>query len=54
MYVMGDAAVGKSKLIEVYTQEKKPDYQKEKVEYNVAKGTEGLDFVCKIEEVDNV
>lgn len=38
-------------MLEVYTHQKKPDYQKEEPEH---KGTEGLDFVSKVEEVDGV
>lgn len=51
MYNWYNSAVGKSRMLEAYTHQKKPEYQKEQIEYNKADNlyhTEGIDFVSKI------
>lgn len=47
-------AVGKSTMLEVYTKTKKPNYQLSSSDHRGTQGTEGLDFVCRMQEVGEV
>lgn len=49
-------AVGKSRMLESYTHQKKPTYQRQSTGYyhsNYEYHTEGIDFVSKVEEIKN-
>lgn len=44
-------AVGKSRMLESYTHQKKPEYQQEEIVFNKEESThhtEGIDFVSKV------